>query len=45
MIVLSRPQKKNALSLALAWGVIGAVEDAAKDDDVWVVAPAPRRPP
>src|SRR5579862_7962213 len=37
-IVLSRPEKKNALSQALAWGVIGAVEDAAKDDDVWVVA-------
>jgi 2-(1,2-epoxy-1,2-dihydrophenyl)acetyl-CoA isomerase len=37
-IVLNRPEKKNALSQALAWGVVGAVEDAAKDDDVWVVA-------
>ncbi len=37
-IVLNRPEKKNALSNALAWGVIGAVEDAARDDNVWVVA-------
>jgi 2-(1,2-epoxy-1,2-dihydrophenyl)acetyl-CoA isomerase len=37
-ITLNRPEKKNALSNALAWGVIGAVEDAARDDNVWVVA-------
>lgn len=37
-ITLQRPEKKNAINLQLAWGVIGAVEDAAKDDDVWVVA-------
>jgi 2-(1,2-epoxy-1,2-dihydrophenyl)acetyl-CoA isomerase len=37
-ITLNRPDKKNALSNALAWGVVGAVEDAAKDDNVWVVA-------
>jgi len=37
-IRLNRPQKKNALSNALAWGVIEAVEAAARDDDVWVVA-------
>src|SRR5580658_8217697 len=37
-IRLNRPQKKNALSNALAWGVIGAVEAAAGDDNVWVVA-------
>jgi len=37
-IVLNRPDKKNALSNALAWGVIGAVEEAARDDNVWVVA-------
>jgi 2-(1,2-epoxy-1,2-dihydrophenyl)acetyl-CoA isomerase len=37
-IVLNRPEKKNALSNALAWGVVAAIEDAAKDDNVWVVA-------
>ncbi len=37
-ITLNRPEKKNALNLELAWGVIGAVEEAAKDDNVWVVA-------
>jgi len=37
-ITLNRPDKKNALSNALAWGVIAAVEDAARVDDVWVVA-------
>lgn len=34
---LNRPEKKNALSDALAWGIIGAVEAAARDDDVWVI--------
>src|SRR6266436_5863558 len=37
-ITLNRPDKKNALSDALAWGVIAAVEEAARTDDVWVVA-------
>ena len=37
-ITLNRPEKKNALSQALAWGVVEAVDDAAKDDNVWVVA-------
>jgi 2-(1,2-epoxy-1,2-dihydrophenyl)acetyl-CoA isomerase len=37
-ITLNRPDKKNALSNALAWGVIAAVEEAAKIDNVWVVA-------
>ncbi len=37
-IVLNRPEKKNALSNALAWSVVAAIEDAAKDDTVWVVA-------
>ncbi len=37
-ITLNRPDKKNALSTELAWGVITAVEEAAKDDNVWVVA-------
>jgi len=37
-ITLNRAEKKNALNLELAWGVIAAVEQAAADDDVWVVA-------
>ncbi len=37
-ITLNRPDKKNALSDALAWGVIAAIEDAARTDDVWVIA-------
>ncbi len=37
-ITLNRPEKKNALSQELAWGVIAAVDAAAKDDSVWVVA-------
>ena len=35
---LNRPEKKNALSDELAWGIISAVEEAAKDDDVWIIA-------
>ncbi len=37
-IRLNRPEKKNALSQELAWGVIEAVEEAARDDNVWVIA-------
>ena len=37
-IVLNRPEKKNALSNELAWGILGAVEEASRDDSVWVVA-------
>src|SRR4051812_7061155 len=37
-ITLNRPGKKNALSNQLAWGVVGAIEDAGKDDNIWVVA-------
>src|SRR5215469_2487985 len=37
-ITLNRPEKKNALSNTLAWGVIAAVEDVARTDDVWVIA-------
>lgn len=37
-IALNRPDRKNALSDALAWGVVNAIDDAAKDDNVWVVA-------
>ncbi|HWE99490.1 MAG TPA: enoyl-CoA hydratase/isomerase family protein [Caulobacteraceae bacterium] len=38
LIRLNRPEKKNALSNELAWGVIEAIDEAAKVDDVWVVA-------
>lgn len=37
-ITLNRAEKKNALNLELAWGVIAAVDEAALDDNVWVVA-------
>ena len=37
-ITLNRPEKKNALSDSLAWAIIGAIEQAALDDDVWVIA-------
>jgi 2-(1,2-epoxy-1,2-dihydrophenyl)acetyl-CoA isomerase len=37
-IKLNRPDKKNALSDALAWGVIAAVEEATRTDSVWVIA-------
>jgi enoyl-CoA hydratase/carnithine racemase len=37
-ITLNRPEKKNAISTALAWAVIAAVDAAALDDNVWVVA-------
>ncbi|MBS0334738.1 MAG: enoyl-CoA hydratase/isomerase family protein [Proteobacteria bacterium] len=37
-IVLDRAEKKNALSQELAWGVVEAVDAAAADDNVWVVA-------
>lgn len=37
-IRLNRPEKKNALSSELAWGVVTAVEEAARLDDIWVVA-------
>jgi len=37
-IALNRPDKKNALSNDLAWGVIAAVEEAARVDDVRVIA-------
>ena len=34
---LNRTEKKNALSEELAWGIIAAVEEAAGDDNVWVI--------
>jgi 2-(1,2-epoxy-1,2-dihydrophenyl)acetyl-CoA isomerase len=35
---LNRPEKKNALSEELAWGIVSSVEEAAKNDNVWVIA-------
>ena len=35
---LNRPEKKNALSDELAWGIVAGVEEAARDDAVWVIA-------
>ena len=35
---LNRPEKKNALSDELAWGIIANVQEAANDDDVWLIA-------
>jgi 2-(1,2-epoxy-1,2-dihydrophenyl)acetyl-CoA isomerase len=37
-LTLNRPEKKNALSNELAWGIVTAVEEASRDDSVWVVA-------
>ncbi len=37
-ITLNRPEKKNALNGELSWGVVHAVDAAAADDNVWVVA-------
>ena len=37
VIRMNRPGKKNAASLELAWGVIEAIREATKEDDVWVI--------
>ncbi len=37
-IRLNRPEKKNAISDELGWGVVAAVEQAARDDEIWVIA-------
>lgn len=37
-ITLNRPDKKNALSGELSWAIVDAVDAAALDDNVWVVA-------
>ncbi len=36
-IRLNRPEVKNAVSQELAWGVLGAVEEATKDDNIWLI--------
>ena len=37
-ITLNRPEKKNAISDELGWAVVSAVADAARNDEVWVIA-------
>ena len=37
-LILNRPERKNALNNELAWGIVGAIEEAARDDAVWVIA-------
>ncbi len=37
IIVMNRPEKKNAASLELAWGVIESIREAAREDNVWVI--------
>jgi 2-(1,2-epoxy-1,2-dihydrophenyl)acetyl-CoA isomerase len=36
-IRINRPEVRNALTDRLAWDIVTAVEEAARDDDVWVV--------
>jgi 2-(1,2-epoxy-1,2-dihydrophenyl)acetyl-CoA isomerase len=36
-ITLNRPEKMNALNDELAWSIVGAIREAATDDDTWVV--------
>ncbi len=36
-IRLNRPNKMNAISEELAWAVLGAVEEASRDDDTWII--------
>jgi len=38
LLRLNRPAKKNALDEHLGWAIVRALEDAARDDGVWVVA-------
>lgn len=36
-LYLDRPDKMNALDQELAWSIVNAVNEAAADDDVWVI--------
>lgn len=36
-VILNRPEVRNALTDKLAWEIVMAVEEAARDDAVWVV--------
>jgi 2-(1,2-epoxy-1,2-dihydrophenyl)acetyl-CoA isomerase len=37
LLRLNRPARKNALNGALGWAIVRAIEEAACDDEVWVV--------
>jgi enoyl-CoA hydratase/carnithine racemase len=37
LLRLNRPEKKNALSQELAWGIVHAVDEAARDEGTWVI--------
>lgn len=37
-LVLNRPERKNALSNELAWAIVTGIDEAARDDNVWVIA-------
>lgn len=37
-ITLNRPEKKNAVNQRLAWEIVKAVDAAAADDNVWILA-------
>ncbi len=37
IIQLNRPEVMNALNDELSWGVVNALEDAAADDNIWVI--------
>ena len=37
-IRMCRPEVKNAINSELGWGVVEAMQDAARDDETWVVA-------
>lgn len=34
---MNRPEVKNAVNQELAWSVLGAIEDAMNDDNVWLI--------
>lgn len=37
VIQMNRPEVKNAVNMELAWAVLGAIEDAMKDDNAWLI--------
>jgi 2-(1,2-epoxy-1,2-dihydrophenyl)acetyl-CoA isomerase len=37
LLRLNRAARKNAIDEALGWAIVRAIEDAARDDEVWVV--------
>ncbi len=37
IVRMNRPNRKNALTEALGWAVVAAIEEAERDDDVWVI--------